>query len=105
MLGLRGLDLVPRYSVLSLRGTVQFLRNCVERVKEHSDSLHFGSSGMGSWRGRSSGSGYSGLAQSREEEAGMLSGPTGYLDEEDEEDGHDSSHRPTGMDTNGVIRL
>lgn len=105
VLGLRGLDLVPRYSVFSIRGTVQFLRSCVERVKEHSESLHFGSSGMGSWRSRPNGTGYRGLAQSREEEAGMLGGPTGYLDDEDEDEGHGSDSRPTGMDSNGVIRL
>ena len=105
-MGLRGLDIVPRYSVFSLRDTLQFFRRCIDRVKERSGSLHFGTSGMGSWGSRANGN-YRGLASSREEEAGMLSGPPGYLDEmDDEEEPHeDHSSRPEGMDSNGVIRL
>lgn len=49
--------------------------------------------------------GYRGLD---EEQAGMLSGPPGFLDEmeEDEPEQQHENGRPTaGMDDNGVIRL
>ncbi|KAF7793472.1 hypothetical protein EIP86_004584 [Pleurotus ostreatoroseus] len=103
VLGLRGFDTIPRYSPFSFRDTVNFFQTCIGRVKERSGSLHLGSGGMGSWGGRSGG-GYRGLAGSREEEAGMLSGPPGYLDEEDEEEEH-HENPSQGMDSNGVIRL
>ncbi|PSS29738.1 hypothetical protein PHLCEN_2v2886 [Hermanssonia centrifuga] len=100
----RGVDVIPRYSLFSLKDTVQFFRRCVERVKDRSSgALHFGNGG-GGW-GRRDGS-YSGLAGSREEEAGMLSGPPGFLDEDDEEDPEEhENNRPQGIDSSGVIRL
>ena len=105
ILGLRGLDLIPRYSIFTLKDTIQFFRGCMARVKERSGSLHFGSGGMGSWGSRSNGN-YRGLAGSSEEEAGMLSGPPGYLDEMDDEDEpQENNSRPAGMDPNGIIRL
>lgn len=102
ILGLRGFNTIPRYSLFSFTDTVNFVRTCISRVKERSGSLHLGSGGMGSWGGRFGG-GYRGLAGSREEEAGMLSGPPGYLDEEEEEEHHENP--PQGMDSNGGIRL
>ncbi|KAJ3540007.1 hypothetical protein NM688_g6286 [Phlebia brevispora] len=105
ILGLRGGDVFPRYSLFSFRDTVQLFRRCIGRVKEQSESLHFGSGGMGSWGSRTNGR-YRGLASSHEEEAGMLSGPPGYLDEEDEEEEeHQNGSRPQGMDSDGTIRL
>lgn len=105
ILGLRGFDIIPRYSLFSLRDSIQFFRSCFGRLRERSDALHFGTGGMGSWGSRVNG-GYRGLAGSREEETGMLSGPPGYLDEEDEEDEqHHHDSRPEGVDPNGVIRL
>ena len=103
VLGLRGLDIIPRYSFFSLRDTISFFRMCFDKIKERSsDTLHFGNSGMGGWR-RPGNGGYRGLD---EEQAGMLSGPPGYLDEQDdeEEEQHTNGH-PTGIDSNGVIRL
>ena len=57
---------------------------------------------MGGWR-RPGNGGYRGLD---EEQTGMLSGPPGYLDEQDEDELEqpDSGHRD-GMDPNGIIRL
>lgn len=108
VLGLRGLDIVPRYSLFSFRDTIDFCRDCFERIKERSSgSLHLGNGGMGGWRRPTTGGGYRGLSD--EEQAGMLSGPPGFLDEEDEED-EEPPHpaggtAPAGVDSNGVIRL
>ena len=105
ILGLRGVELIPRYSIFSVRGTLQWFRDLFNRIKERSGSLHLGSGGMGSWGSRGQ-SGYNGLAASRDEEAGMLSGPRGWLDEQDDEEEHDEhASRPSGMDSSGVIRL
>ena len=59
---------------------------------------------MGGWRRPPGNGGYRGLD---EEQAGMLSGPPGFLDEEDDEEPEHpvENGRPVGMDTNGVIRL
>lgn len=58
---------------------------------------------MGGWR-RPGNDGYRGLD---EERTGMLSGPPGFLDEdEDDEPGHPAENgRAAEMDPNGVIRL
>lgn len=77
VLGIRGFDVMPRYSLCSLSDTVDFLRDW---------TFQYGGEG---WRDNwGSGSGrYSGLASSREEEGEMVGGPPGLLDEEDEEGG------------------
>ncbi|GJE86288.1 autophagy-related protein 27-like protein [Phanerochaete sordida] len=105
VLGLRGLDILPRYSLFSLRDTINFFQICFERIKERSsETLHFGNSGMGGWRRPALNGGYRGLD---EEQTGMLSGPPGYLDEMDEEEPpHPANGRAAaGMDDSGVIRL
>lgn len=76
----------------------------MERIKSRSsDNMHFGNGGMGGWR-RPGNGGYRGVD---EEQTGMLSGPPGFLDEEeDEEPEHPAENeRHAGMDSNGVIRL
>lgn len=110
VLELRGFDQIPRYSLISFSDTMEFFRSCIDRVKSRaSDSFHYSGGGMSrSWGG--SGSGYRGLAGSREEQTSMLGGPPGFLDEEDEEeeatDGNDPERGQTqGMDSDGVIRL
>lgn len=86
VLGIRGFDVMPRYSLCSLSDTVDFLRDWTDSVKSYSsDRNQYGGEG---WRDNwGSGSGrYSGLASSREEEGEMVGGPPGLLDEEDEEE-------------------
>lgn len=58
---------------------------------------------MGGFR-RPGSDGYRGLD---EERTGMLSGPPGFLDEDDEDESEHSAEngRAAGMDLNGVIRL
>ncbi|KAH8094614.1 mannose-6-phosphate receptor binding domain-containing protein [Cristinia sonorae] len=82
VLQLRGFDLVPRYSLFSLGDTIEFIRGCVERIR---------SRGSDPWEG------YRGVSASHEEGVSILSGPPGFLDEEDEEE--------DGMDRDGIIRL
>lgn len=105
VLGLRGLDIIPRYSLFSLQDTINFLQMCFERIKERSsNSIHFGSGGAGGWR-RPGNGGYRGLD---EEQSGMLSGPPGFLDEDDEDEAEHAgpvNGQTAGMDPNGVIRL
>ena len=104
VLGLRGWDIVPRYSLFSFRDTINFFQICFRRIKERSsDTLHFGGGRMGGWS-RPGNGGFRGLD---DEQTGMLSGPPGFLDEEDEdEDEHPAENsRSAGMDPNGVIRL
>ena len=102
VLGLRGLDIIPRYSLFSFRDTINFFHICFDKIKERSsDTLHFGNGGMGGWR-RPGNGGYRGLD---EEHAGMLSGPPGFLDEQDEEEEEHENGHPAGMDSSGVIRL
>jgi len=119
VLGLQGLEQIPRFSFFSFSDTVEFLRSCAARVRhQSSDAWHSRGRGSGRWGGgngwgRSSGNGYSGLAGSREEEEAIIGGPPGFLDEEEEED--DQPHESdgdagqtggaAGMDSNGVIRL
>ena len=113
VLELRGFDQIPRYSLISFSDTMEFFRDCIDRVKSRaSGSFHFGGGSGGgmsrSWGG--SGSGYRGLAGSREEQTSMLGGPPGFLDEEDEEEENADRNDPErgrveGMDSNGVIRL
>ncbi|TFY68602.1 hypothetical protein EVJ58_g918 [Rhodofomes roseus] len=98
VLELRGFDQIPR---ISFGGTIEFLRRCVDELKP--SSWH---AGAGGWTRQQRG-GYSGLT---EEEGGLMAGPPGFLDEQDEEestapaaDGY--STRPAGMDSDGVIRL
>lgn len=89
---------------------MEFCQNCAEQIQSYScGALPSG----GGWRDRgnwgSGGGGYRGLAPSREEEASMLGGPPGFLDEEDDEEAvHGSTPQnvqPQGMDGSGVIRL
>ncbi|KAI0081116.1 hypothetical protein K474DRAFT_1588342 [Panus rudis PR-1116 ss-1] len=85
VLELRGLDAIPRYSFFSFSDTVAFFRRCVGRVRPDG--------GLGR-------RGYQGLA---EEEASMLGGPPGFLDEEEEEEeeaGRGEGRRE-GMDASG----
>jgi len=107
ILQLRGFDVIPRYSFISLSDTIEFFRNLVDRMRSSSGNLHLGSGGMGRSWGHSDG-GYRGLANSHEEQTSMLGGPPGFLDEEDEEEAaHEtgSGAPPPGMDSEGVIRL
>ena len=96
VLELRGLDQIPRVSFGSI---ASFFCGSVDKLKP--SSWHAGGGG------RSRG-GYRGLA---EEEGGLMAGPPGFLDEQDEEEPHAASSpevqntRPTGMDSDGVIRL
>ena len=104
VLGLRGLDILPRYSLFSLRDTINFFQICIGKIKQRSsDGMHFGNGGMGGWR-RPGNGGYRGLD---EEQAGMLSGPPGFLDEDDEDEPEHPAEngRAAGMDSDGVIRL
>lgn len=111
VLGIRGFDVIPRYSFCSLSDTIEFCQNCTDKIKSlfTSDTFQYG--GGGGWRDEwgSGGGSYRGLASSREEEASMLGGPPGFLDEEDDEEAvresAPQSAKPQGMDTNGVIRL
>ncbi|TBU62101.1 mannose-6-phosphate receptor binding domain-containing protein [Dichomitus squalens] len=125
VLQLRGVDQVPRVSFFSFSDTVEFVRDCVDRIKYRtSDAWQSGnwgapnwSSGGGSWGGSGRG-GYGGLRSTPEEAQTMLGGPPGWLDEQDEEDDEEAARqtppapahtedesRPSGMDQNGVIRL
>ena len=98
VLDLRGLDAIPRYSLVSLRDTINFFRKCYERFADRSSSRTY----LGHRRPNIGGH-YRGLA---DEEEGMLSGPPGFLDEQDEEEEEHSAGGPArGMDPNGVIRL
>ncbi|KAI0334494.1 hypothetical protein GY45DRAFT_1242855 [Cubamyces sp. BRFM 1775] len=114
VLGLHGWEQVPRFSFFSFGDTVEFLRNCVERVKEWSSdawptrSSYGGrswSSSGGSWA--SSGRrGYNGLGATPDEAQTMLGGPPGFLDEEDEDEeapppSGEESGRPSGMNADG----
>lgn len=97
VLELRGLDQIPR---ISFGGIGDFFRGSVDKLRPA--SWHVG--GGGRTRG-----GYRGLA---EEEGGLMAGPPGFLDEQDEEEPHAAAAgpeahntRPTGMDSDGVIRL
>ena len=117
VLELRGMDQIPRISFCSFGDTVEFIRDCAGRVKDRSsDAWHSRNWGAQDWsRGGSWGGsgrqGYSGLRATPEESETMLGGPPGFLDEQDDEDeetGHGSGEghaRPSGMDTNGIIRL
>lgn len=100
VLDLRGLDAIPRYSLVSLQDTIHFFRKWYARFANRGSSGGY----LGNRRSNIS-SHYRGLA---DEEEGMLSGPPGFLDEQDDED--EEEHHPAngpghGMDTNGVIRL
>ena len=118
VLELRGMDQIPRFSFFSFGDTVELIRGCLERVKSGSSdswqSRNWGSENWGSggsW-GNSGRQGYSGLRATPEESQTMLGGPPGFLDEQSDEDEeapppppHQEDSRPSGMDTNGVIRL
>lgn len=118
VLELQGMDQIPRFSFFSLSDTVEFVRDCVERVKGRSSdawqSRNWGAQGWdsaGSW-GSSGRHGYSGLRSAPEESQTMLGGPPGFLDEQDDEDDEEAQRapseengRPSGMDSSGVIRL
>ncbi|KAI8981215.1 hypothetical protein BD414DRAFT_419943 [Trametes punicea] len=111
VLELRGLDQIPRFSFFSFGDTVEFFRDCMERVKERSsDAWHARSFGGRGWRSggpwASSGRhGYNGLGATPDETQTMLGGPPGFLDEqdEDEETPHpgEATARPSGMDASG----
>ncbi|KAH9943997.1 uncharacterized protein BXZ73DRAFT_39083 [Epithele typhae] len=116
VLELRGMDQIPSFSFFSLRDSMEFIQDCVGRLRRSfgrsSDawqSRNWGAQdrwgGGGSWGG-SGRAGYSGLRASAEEEEGMLPpGPPGFLDEEDEEEeemGHGQANGPpSGMDSEG----
>jgi cation-dependent mannose-6-phosphate receptor len=97
VLDLRGLDAIPRYSLVSLRDTVAFFRKWYARFADRS-------AGGGYYGGRRSNTSghYRGLG---DEEEGMLSGPPGFLDEQDDEEEQPNRGPRTGMDPSGVIRL
>ncbi|RPD65020.1 hypothetical protein L227DRAFT_494428 [Lentinus tigrinus ALCF2SS1-6] len=114
VLELQGMDQIPRFSFFSFSDTVEFVRECMERVRDKSSdawqSRNWGTQDWGrggSWS--SSGrQGYGGLHASAEEAQTMLSGPPGFLDEQDEEDeeapvppAHPENGRAPGMDANG----
>ncbi|CDO73171.1 hypothetical protein BN946_scf185007.g226 [Trametes cinnabarina] len=115
VLELQGFEQIPRFSFFSFTDTVEFFRDCLARVKHRSsDAWHTRSLGGRGWSsGGSWGSfgrhGYGGLGASPDEAEGMLGGPPGFLDEEDEDEEaprHSAENaRPSGMDSNGVIRL
>ncbi|KZT72916.1 mannose 6-phosphate receptor domain-containing protein [Daedalea quercina L-15889] len=98
VLELRGFDQIPR---ISFAGIAEFARSCVDRLKP--SSWH---TGGGGWTRRTRGA-YRGLTG---EEGGLMAGPPGFLDEQDEEESHaaaagEHSTRPAEMDSDGVIRL
>lgn len=110
VLDLRGVDLVPRYSVFSLQDTLHLLSSVKDRLVEAKDRFLY--SRRGGWSSGVS-TGYRGVASSREEEAGILGGPSGFLDEEDEDEeapaddsqGYTSHPSTAGLNADGVIRL
>ncbi|OJT08488.1 hypothetical protein TRAPUB_671 [Trametes pubescens] len=117
VLELQGLDQIPRFSFFSFSDTLQFFRECIGRVRDRSsDAWHSQDFGGRSWSSSQGGSwgssgrhGYGGLGGTPEEGQTMLSGPPGFLDEQDEEDEEATTPRggpgSGGMDSNGVIRL
>ncbi|KAI0348164.1 hypothetical protein BDW22DRAFT_1320152 [Trametopsis cervina] len=87
----RGLDAIPRYSLVSLQDTVTFIRRCYARFADRPS----GGSFYGSRRANMN-SGYRGLGGTGDEEEGMLSGPPGFLDEQDEDEEEPvSAHGPS----------
>ncbi|KAI0715100.1 hypothetical protein C8Q76DRAFT_619010 [Earliella scabrosa] len=119
VLELRGMDQIPRFSFFSLSDTVDFVRDCLERVKGRSydswQSRNWGAQDWGSggsW-GNSGRQGYSGLRATPEESQTMLGGPPGFLDEQSDEDEeapppppprappHQDNSRASGMDADG----
>lgn len=130
VLELQGMDQIPKFSFFSFHETVEYVRDCVDRVKyRSSDAWHSRNWGAQNWSsggGRQAGSGgagYGGLRSTPEEAETMLGGPPGWLDEQDDSDEgdeeparhapvppqgsqveNDGSGRP-GMDSSGVIRL
>lgn len=95
VLEMRGLDQIPR---ISFGGIGDFFRSSVDKLRP--SSWHIG--GGGRTRG------YSGLS---EEEGGLMAGPPGFLDEQDEDEPHTATGpgaqnvRSDGMASDGVIRL
>ncbi|KAI0673582.1 hypothetical protein C8Q78DRAFT_1067877 [Trametes maxima] len=110
VLELRGLDQIPRFSLISFGDTVEFFRSCIERIKgRSSDAWHTRSFGGRSWNsggswGNSGRHGYGGLGATPDEAQTMLGGPPGFLDEQDEDE--EAAHAaeegggPSGMDSN-----
>ncbi|KAI1793994.1 hypothetical protein LXA43DRAFT_884480 [Ganoderma leucocontextum] len=96
VLELQGVDQIPKFSFISFHDTVEFVRDCVDRVKcRSSDAWHSRHWGVQNWnsgggsRVGSGGAGYGGLHSTAEEAETMLGGPPGWLDEQDEEDEDD----------------
>ncbi|PIL31530.1 hypothetical protein GSI_06232 [Ganoderma sinense ZZ0214-1] len=126
VLELQGMDQIPKLSFFSFYDAMEYVRDCVDRVKyRSSDAWHSRNWGAQSWgsggaRAGSGGAGYGGLRSTPEEAETMLGGPPGWLDEQDEDDAEAARHasapppgsqvenhgsqRP-GMDESGVIRL
>ncbi|EED79691.1 predicted protein [Postia placenta Mad-698-R] len=75
VLELRGFDQIPRLSIISFSGTMTWVRDRIDHIRDRS-----------SGGGRSGGSGYRGLGG---EDEPMMHGPPGYLDEQDEDEAHD----------------
>ncbi|KAI0783341.1 hypothetical protein C8Q75DRAFT_702697, partial [Abortiporus biennis] len=113
VLQLRGFDVIPRYSLESLRDTIDFLKDCVIALWSRATSSFHSSSGISHRSWGNGGGGYRGLSSSREESTSILGGPPGFLDEDEDEEaapglGHNpqvESTPPQGMDSSGVIRL
>lgn len=97
VLELRGFDQIPRLSIISFSGTMTWVRDRIDHIRDRS-----------SGGGRSGGSGYRGLGG---EDEPMMHGPPGYLDEQDEDEPHDleaqtgsEGARPAGTGENDVIQ-
>lgn len=104
VLDLRGLDVIPRYSLFTMQDAIKVFRACFARVLGRTAGAFHSGNGRAGMHG-----GYSGLSGARDEEEGMLSGPTGFLyedeEEEDEPELSTPAAQPQGANSNGVIRL
>lgn len=117
------MDQIPKFSFFSFHDAVEYVRDCMDRVKYRSSgawhSRNWGAQNWSSGGSRTGGAGYGGLRSTPEEAETMLGGPPGWLDEQDDEDeeeeaarhapeppqGSQPEGRRPGMDEGGVIRL
>ncbi|KAM5531338.1 hypothetical protein V8D89_014983 [Ganoderma adspersum] len=70
VLELQGMDQIPKFSFFSFNDTVEYVRDCVDRVKYRTGVMEAG--------------------PGQEEAESMLGGPPGWLDEQDDSDEDDS---------------